>query len=585
MTIAKSGCFACHDIPGFEDAKPIGTALSDWGRKDPTQLAFEHIVEYLHHRDHAAGGTSAQGALGAPPAAETPEQVNAVQVDDEFDLSFYRQRLEEFDRVGFIWQKLKEPRSFDYLKTENKPYLERLRMPQFSFSDEEREAVITFVLGLVADPPADEFVFHPGPRQRALVEGRTVLDKYNCAGCHILEAERWEIEYQPGDFRAPTVANDFPFVRPHVPVADLKASLVQDPLRGVLRGTVTGMLAISDDSGRPVVLDEEGDPIEAESEDQYDPATLQYRFDLWQPAILGGEVHHVGVLPLTIPAAMITKKHAPWGGDVTRLLLPRVVALEKQVNPAAKGSEAWGWLPPPLVDEGQKVQPDWLHGFLLDPHLIRPSVVMRMPRFNMSSDEATRLVNYFAAKADAAFPFAFSNRLRDAHLTAAQTDYRERLTESNGGASSSSTSVGSQQRFDHAMSIVTNGNYCVQCHLVADFVPAGSERAKAPDLARVYRRLRPDWVRRWVANPKSILPYTGMPVNIPFDPAAPHLGGVSQELYHGTSIEQLDAVVDLIMNYDRYASRRSLIAPLVKPASPAPVATAAGSQGAGAAQR
>ncbi len=585
MTIAKSGCFACHDIPGFEDAKPIGTALSDWGRKDPTQLAFEHIVEYLHHRDHAAGGTGGQDSHGAPPAAETPEQVGAEQADDEFDLSFYRQRLEEHDRVGFIWQKLKEPRSFDYLKAANKPYLERLRMPQFSFTDEEREAVITFVLGLVADPPAGEFVYHPAPRQRALVEGRMVLDKYNCAGCHILEAERWEIEYQPGDFRAPTVVNEFPFVRPHVPIAVRNASLAPDPLRGVLRGTVTGMLSISDNTGRPVVLDEEGDPIEAESEDQYDPATLQYRFDLWQPAILGGEVHHVGVLPLTIPASMITKKYAPWGGDVTRLLLPRVVALEKEVNPAAKGSEAWGWLPPPLVDEGQKVQPDWLHSFLLDPHLIRPSVVMRMPKFNMSSNEATKLVNYFAAKADAVFPFAFSSRLRDAHLVAAQTDYRERLPESNGVASSSSTSDGSQQRFDHAMSIVTNGNYCVQCHLIADFVPAGSERAKAPDLAEVYRRLRPDWVRRWVANPKSILPYTGMPVNIPFDPAAPHLGGVSQELYHGTSIEQLDAVVDLMMNYDRYASRRSLIAPLIKPASPAPVATSAGSQGAGSGPR
>ena len=24
-TIAKYGCFGCHDIPGFEDAKPIGT--------------------------------------------------------------------------------------------------------------------------------------------------------------------------------------------------------------------------------------------------------------------------------------------------------------------------------------------------------------------------------------------------------------------------------------------------------------------------------------------------------------------------------------------------------------------------------
>ncbi|HZZ71938.1 MAG TPA: PDZ domain-containing protein, partial [Pirellulales bacterium] len=33
-TIGKYGCAGCHDIPGFEDFKPIGTGLADWGRKD-----------------------------------------------------------------------------------------------------------------------------------------------------------------------------------------------------------------------------------------------------------------------------------------------------------------------------------------------------------------------------------------------------------------------------------------------------------------------------------------------------------------------------------------------------------------------
>src|SRR5207237_2423456 len=60
-TIAKYGCFGCHDIPGFEDAKPIGTGLADWGRKDPAKLAFEHITHYVTghgnvaHNGHAPG--------------------------------------------------------------------------------------------------------------------------------------------------------------------------------------------------------------------------------------------------------------------------------------------------------------------------------------------------------------------------------------------------------------------------------------------------------------------------------------------------------------------------------------------------
>ena len=50
-----------------------------------------------------------------------------------------------------------------------------------------------------------------------------------------------------------------------------------------------------------------------------------------------------------------------------------VVAEEIKLNPNQNPDEAWGWLPPPLVGEGKKVQSEWLHSFLLDPHEIRPA--------------------------------------------------------------------------------------------------------------------------------------------------------------------------------------------------------------------
>ncbi len=40
-------------FPGYEAAKPIGTPLANWGRKDPSQLAFENINEFLSaHGEH-----------------------------------------------------------------------------------------------------------------------------------------------------------------------------------------------------------------------------------------------------------------------------------------------------------------------------------------------------------------------------------------------------------------------------------------------------------------------------------------------------------------------------------------------------
>jgi hypothetical protein len=161
----------------------------------------------------------------------------------------------------------------------------------------------------------------------------------------------------------------------------------------------------------------------------------------------------------------------------------------------------------------------------------------------MSSDEATKLVNYFAAVDGVDYPYDFDPRTRAAHLAEAETQH--------------------PQRMGDALKIVTDNNFCVKCHLLGDFVPTGAESARAPQLDDVFRRLRPNFTQDWIANPKRILPYTGMPVNIPPDKP------VSQDLFKGDSQQQLDAVVDLLLNFDRYTERQLSIKSLVKPQAPA----------------
>jgi hypothetical protein len=116
-----------------------------------------------------------------------------------------------------------------------------------------------------------------------------------------------------------------------------------------------------------------------------------------------------------------------------------------------------------------------------------------------------------------------------------------------------------------ALKIVTNTNYCVKCHLVGDYAPPGSVKALAPQLARVHERLRPGYVHDWIANPKRFLPYTGMPVNIPFDKP------VSQDLYKGTSEQQVNALTDLLMHFDTFAKSnlRPVLEAFLKQAAPA----------------
>jgi cbb3-type cytochrome oxidase cytochrome c subunit len=322
------------------------------------------------------------------------------------------------------------------------------------------------------------------------------------------------------------------------------------------------MPEISSAEGKQRVLDEEGDEITEDGE--YDASKLIYPFELWEPAILEGNAYQVGLPALEVQSAWIKRRLPTFGGDLTKWLLPRAVELEKEANPQADGKQVYGWLPPPLLGEGNKVQTEWLYEFLLEPHKIRPAVLMRMPKFNMSSQEATDLANYFAAKDNASYPYEADPATDLGRLREEDAKYREQVQ-----ATPEAERPRGDGRFDHVMNIVTSSNYCVQCHIVGDFEPKTSDRAKAPDLSVVNARLRPDYLKRWIANPKQILPYTPMPVNVKYNAQDPKfLGGVEQKLYRGTSLEQLDALVDLLMNYQVYTKERAPVAELV-PTAPA----------------
>ncbi len=523
-TVSRYGCYGCHDIPGFENAKPIGIGLNDWGRKDPRMLAFEQVADYV--------------------AAKIPDQA-AI---DRPDAEYYLRHLRAGNRIGFLHQKLDEPRSFDYRLLEAKAWNDRLRMPQFPFSEEEREAVMTFVLGLLAQPPRPRYVYQPNEQRLAVIEGEKVLDRYSCRGCHLLRAERWDIEFSPGTFPHQPRQPTYPFADHEFSDATLTVSRQPDR-RGLMRAILIGEPMIGDD-GRPVIYDDYGD--ELFEDEQYSPGVLEYAIQLWEPVALEGHGYQVGEAPLYIPAAWVASKTPSDGGFLTKYLLPHVVRRELQSNPNAKGSQAWGWLAPPLAGQGERVQASWLQEYLLDPYPIRPATVLRMPRYSLSPGEAATLAGYFAAVDQVDERLDVAGRRNTIYLSEAEQQYQQRIRELD-----LTSPPPSGNRFDQAMQIVVDKNYCVTCHVIGDYDPQTDERAKAPNLAAVHHRLRSDWVRRWIAKPVSILPYTGMPVNIPYASDQEHLGGIDQSLFPGTSIEQVDALVDLLMNFDTYTSNRS----------------------------
>ena len=200
-TISRYGCFGCHEIPGFEKARPIGTALQDWGRKDPSKLALEHIEEYLHHHGEKDGSSTMDRVARAVEDGINGRFPSAESADKELSAAYYVDQINHHGRGGFLWQKLREPRSYDYKKVETKGFDERLKMPRFPFTEADIEAVATFVLGLTAEPPAREFVYQPKGADKARIEGEKLITKFNCSGCHMLELPEISYAASVGEFR------------------------------------------------------------------------------------------------------------------------------------------------------------------------------------------------------------------------------------------------------------------------------------------------------------------------------------------------------------------------------------------------
>lgn len=583
-SLLARGCCGCHDIPGMEDAQRIGPELSDWGREPTTELAFGHVDQYVRRtrgqRSDAGekpegastagrnpgsrdAGPAERGRVAVEARDQTPASQQAKPAENVWSPEQYLRQLELRSRIGFLYQKLWEPRSFDYVAARNKKYTERLRMPQFSLTAGEREAIMTFILGLVADPPRREYIYSPAPDKKGIFQGHEILTKYSCRGCHMERSETWELEFPPGEFGKQPRGTTYPFLQPAFELEERKKSTRVGP-NGRRRAAVSGMPVLGSD-GLPLILDDFEFPIEEEPNQVFDLNRLIYPFNLWQPALVDGHPYRVGEVPLNVFAQHLKRQRRSFGGALTKYLLPRLVEREKAEDPNATAAEAWAWLPPNLADEGGKVRPQWLHDYLLHPTVVRPAAVMRMPRYNMSAREAARLVDYFAAKDHVAYPFKEEPARRKEHLDKADRKYARKLQELADQGQLELAGLPRHRRLADAMNVITDHRYCVKCHRIGDYEPPGGNRGKAPDLATVHERLRGEYLRKWLAKPTSIQPYTSMPVNIPYNAEAALQGTtVPQELYHGNSTEQLDALVDLLMNFDRYSRQFAPITPMAR---------------------
>jgi mono/diheme cytochrome c family protein len=584
--ITQLGCYGCHDIPGFDYSKPIGTALNDWGKKDPERLAFEDVVAYVkeHHkivdeRDDPKDPTK--------PAEDWKADKENGKEKGPYERFFF-DSLAHHHREGFLHQKLMEPRTYDYDRLRS--WEDRLRMPQFRFSrttvsddatDEEkaqaerdeaeaREAVMTFILGLVAEPVPPQFVNSPTPEKLAVARGRQLLEKYNCTGCHHVQPGRYEFKLND-DIRSQldevAFSNKSRYSKDHwQPFVDQSEwTAAQQPREG--RMTIFGMPSPKDD--KSIRLSEAAKYLDKDKQAQDVPAS-----------------ETVG-----IPAddAGMISRAAPLGGDLVDILVPYLAKREDLYKDYTNARAA---LPPPLLREGEKVQPDWLFQFLRNPYEIRPMTVLRMPKFNMSAEEAMDFVNYFAAvdrlqnpNGGLSYPYAATPQRNDSFWNKETADYLSRLKKNNllkqrqeavekelGKLPEADKKKGMQlwetegaYGSDAFRLLINYNNPCMGCHNVGSLTAKNPRNAQGPPLDLAWQRLRPEWTARWIANPDRLISYkTPMPANFV-------KGEKPYPEFDGTQMEQILAVRDILMFYPKVAAmpaNQAQAANAPKPAAP-----------------
>ena len=127
------GCYTCHNMDGYEDAKPIGAELTYVGSKPLSKFDFGHIHDIQH--------------------------------------------------TNFSWinQKLSNPRIYDRSKVIAPE--DKSRMPNFYLTQNEIEAITTALLGLT-NVQVEETKLADLDKSMQELAGYKLIRQYNCYGCH-----------------------------------------------------------------------------------------------------------------------------------------------------------------------------------------------------------------------------------------------------------------------------------------------------------------------------------------------------------------------------------------------------------------
>ena len=345
----------------------------------------------------------------------------------------------ELTRVGnkvnpdWLRRWLKSPQGYD----------PKTRMPRYRYDDNEVALLTAYLLG----KKDDDFLAnaHPGPSdEQSVARGGKLTADYGCAACHRING------ITPPEGFAPDLSRIGS--KPLFQVGFLRG--MPETLPDYISGKIRDPRAFGPALKMPSFTLADG---------QVEALTT---------ALLAQTDRAVTMPPELVRATSHAKYHP--GGETGRLMEDLRCQSCHRIN--GNGGD----MAPDLTREGSAVQRAWLLEFMRNPDTLRPALIRRMPKFNLTPEEIRNLSEYMGAAYQA--PGFDSSALDSKNLNA--------------------------EAVARGKELFYTKYACQSCH-IADYKK--DKGYVGPALADVGHRLTPVWIYKWLKDPGGLVPGTPMP--------------------------------------------------------------------------
>lgn len=342
-------------------------------------------------------------------------------------------------------------------------YLEHTRMPRYQWSDKDLYQVTQYILTKFVDPDLLKNVPDLGPASEAEVQlGRRLFVEKGCAECHVIEGVKAKPDFAPDLSALGMAAGPYSievksprklraalhFVRADVERLDVRESIVPRSMVAYLQTKITNPAAVTFDTHMP--------SFHVSQSDLDDMTTAL--LSMTGPPIPNGDEKPV----------VVERRHMEFhpDGDAGQLIQRYRCYTCHSFNGYG------GTLAPDLSYEGSRSKRDWLVSFLQNPPTLRPTLTVRMPRFNMTAQDAAVLADYL------------SGNLRKPEVNPGAVD----------------ESAFTPQMADHGKQLFETKYQCQSCHTIGS-----SGGYVGPSLNNVGNWMTASWIEAWLRNPQALV--------------------------------------------------------------------------------